>query len=100
MEVKRLRELGLQIFKTLNELNSVFIEGIFHRTEWFTFRKNTHTHTHTHTHKMQVNFHKTTKYGDECLSTFGPHIWNLLPEPIKPEFNFIEVKYINQSIGK
>ena len=47
MEVKRLRELGLQIFKTLNELNSVLIEGIFHRTEWFTFRKNTHTHTHT-----------------------------------------------------
>ena len=39
MEAKRLRALGLQIFKTLNELNSVFIEGIFHRTEWFTFRK-------------------------------------------------------------
>ena len=51
MEVKRLRALGLQIFKTLNELNSVFTEGIFHRTEWFTFRKHTHTHTHTHTHK-------------------------------------------------
>ena len=33
MEVKRLRTLGIEIFKTLNQLNPAFIEEIYHRTK-------------------------------------------------------------------
>ena len=35
MEVKRLRTLRLEILKTLNKLNSAFIEEIFHRSKYF-----------------------------------------------------------------
>ena len=32
MEVKHLKTLGLEVFKTLNNLNPAFVEEIFHRT--------------------------------------------------------------------
>ena len=58
-EVKRLTTLGLKVFKALNSLNPVFMEEIFHRTKWITHRPN----------NMQVNVHKTARYGDESLIT-------------------------------
>ena len=64
MEVKHLRALGLEVFKTLNNLNPAFMEEIFHRTKWLTLRPN----------NTQVNVHKTAKYGDKRLRTLGPHI--------------------------
>ena len=66
MEVKHLRTLGLDVFKTLNNLNPAFMEEIFHITKWLTHRPS----------NMQVNVHKTAKYGDKSLRTLGPHIWN------------------------
>ena len=64
MEVKRPRTLGLQIFKTLNNLNPAFMEEIFHRSKWLTRRTN----------NIQINVHKTAKYGNKSLRTLGPHI--------------------------
>ena len=40
MEVKRLRTLRLEDFKTLNNLNPAFREEIFHRTKWLAQRAN------------------------------------------------------------
>ena len=70
IEVKRLRTLGLEVFKSLNKLNPTFMEEIFHRTKWLTDRQN----------NIQVNVHKAAKYGDKSLRTLGPHIWNSLQE--------------------
>ena len=52
MEVKRLRTLGLEVFKTLNNLNTAFLKEIFHTTKWLTHILN----------NIQVNVHKTAKY--------------------------------------
>ena len=82
MEVKRLRTLGLEVFKTLNNLNPAFMEEIFHRTKWLTHRSN----------NIQVNVHKKAKYGDKSLRTLGPQIWNSLPEQMKAETNFIKFR--------
>ena len=38
--VKRLRTLGLEVFKTLNNINPAFMKEIFHRTKWLTHRLN------------------------------------------------------------
>lgn len=54
MEVKRLTTLGLKVFKALNSLNPVFMEEM-----WITHRPN----------NIQVNVHKTARYGDESLIT-------------------------------
>ena len=59
MEVKRIRTPRLEVFKT-------FMEEIFHRNKWLVDRPS----------NKQINVHKTAKYGDKCLRTLGPHIWN------------------------
>ena len=88
--VKRLITLGLEIFKTLNNLNHDFMEEIFHRTKWLTHRLN----------NLQVNVYKTAKYGDKSLRNLGPHIWNSLLEHMKAETNFIKLReYTNQWFG-
>ena len=87
MEVKCLITVGLEVFKTLNNLNPAFMEEVLHRTKWLTHRPN----------KIQVNVHKKAKYGDKSLRTLGPHIWDSFPEHIKAETNFIKFReYINQ----
>ena len=66
------------------------MEETFHRTKWLTHRTN----------NVQVNVRKTAKYGDKSLRNLGPHIWNLLPEHMKAETNFIKFReYINQGFG-
>ena len=90
MGVKRLRTLALEIFKTLQNLNPIFMEEIFQKTKWMTHRPN----------NIQVNTHKTVKYGDKGLRTLGPQIWNSLPEHIKNETDYIKFKeYISQWFG-
>ena len=73
MEVKRLRTLGLEDFKTLNNLNPAFREEIFHRTKWLAQRAN----------NIKVNIQKKPNF-----ETLGSCIWSSLPENIKEETNF------------
>ena len=40
------------------------MEEIFHRTKWLIHRSS----------NIQINVHKTAKYGDKNLRTLGPHI--------------------------
>ena len=55
MEVKRLRNLALEIFQTLNHLNPKYILEIFHETTNFTHRP----------FNIKVDQNNTTKYGDK-----------------------------------
>ena len=64
--------LGSQAGGALDNLSPAFMEEIFHRTKWLRHRPN----------NIQVNVCKTAKYGDKSLRTFGPHIWNSLPDHI------------------
>ena len=64
MEVKRVRILGLEIFKTLNSRDPAFMEEIFHRTNYLIHSAN----------NRQVNVTKTAQYGDKSLRTLGPDI--------------------------
>ena len=90
MEVRRLRTLALEIFKTLQNLNPIFMEEIFQKPKWLTNRPN----------NIQVNTHKAVKYGDKSLRTLGPHIWNSLPDHIKRETDYKKFKeYISQWFG-
>ena len=63
------------------------MEEIFQKTKWMMHRPN----------NIQVNTHKTVKYGDKSQRTLGPQIWNSLPEHIKNETDYINFKeYISQ----
>ena len=73
MEVKLLRNLALEIFKTLNHLKSEYMKEIFYKTTNF-------THRHFN---IKVNQNNTTKYGNKSLRSLGPHIWISLPKQTK-----------------
>ena len=55
MEVKRLRTLPLEAFKTLNNMNPEHIKEIFHKTAFTTHRPL----------NLEVNETHTTKYGNK-----------------------------------
>ena len=78
MEIKRLRFLAVEIFKTLNDLNPSFMKEIF----------SPKTSSKMHPNNIAVKNHQSAKYGDKSLKTLGPKIWNSLPEIIKAERSF------------
>ena len=54
MEVKRLRTLALEVFKTLNKRNPEYMKEIFHKTSFTTHRPL----------NLEVDKKHTTKYGN------------------------------------
>ena len=73
MEIKRLRVLALEIFKTLNNLIPNFTKDIFNFSPYSTHRK----------HDICVRSRNTSNCGDRSLRALGPHTWNSLPGNIK-----------------
>ena len=73
METKRLRAMVHEIFKTLNNLNPVFMKGIFHYSPNLTHKK----------HNLYIHAQNTTKFGNKSLRASGANIRNTLPEYIK-----------------
>ena len=66
MEVKLLKTLALEVFKTLNNMNPAYMKEIFHKTA-FTMHRPLN---------LEVNENHTTKYGNKSLGCLCPHIWN------------------------
>ena len=90
MEIKRLRCLALEIFKTVNNLNPYYMKKIFSKTTNLTHRPL----------DIKFNQNNTTKYGNNSLRSLGPHIWNSLPSEIKKETEYEKIKnYMNDWFG-
>ena len=90
MEVKRLRTLALEIFKTFNNLNPDYMKEIFFKITNLTHRS----------FDIKVNQNSSTKHGQKSLKNLGPHICNSLPIEIKEETNYGKFKnYINKWFG-
>ena len=85
MEVKRLRTLALEVFKTANHMNPKYMKELFHKTAFQTHRRL----------NLEVNESHTTKYGNKSLRCLGPHIWNSLPNQIKKETDYTKFKEFN-----
>ena len=90
MEMKLLRCLALEIFKTVNNLNPYYMKEIFSKTTNLTHRP------------LDIIFNQsnTIKYGSNNLQSLGPHIWNSLPREIKKEMDYKKFKnYMNDWFG-
>ena len=68
MEIKRLRTLALEIFKTLNNLNPTFMKYMFNFSPYGTHRK----------HDTFVPTRNTPNYGDRSLRVLLDHIHGTL----------------------
>ena len=90
MEIRRIRTLVVEIFKTLNNINPNFMKEIFHFSPYNTHKR----------HNIFVHSRNTSSYGDESLRALGPHIWNSLPESIKSTTSlFVLKKFIKNWFG-
>ena len=90
MEVKRLRTLALEVFKTLSNMNPEYLKEIFHETAFTTHRP----------YNLEVNVNHTTKYGNKSLRCLGLHNWNSLPNQIEKETDYTKFKeFINDWLG-
>ena len=86
MEVRTLRTLALETFKTLNDVNPAFMKNRFAKREVPKRRKN----------NLEIPNRNTVKYGDKSIRSLGPHIWNGLPAEIKNENSYDKFKeYLN-----
>ena len=81
MNVKRLRFLCVEIYKTINNLNPSFMKQIFESRET---NRNVHE-------KYRLNFnipnYNQIIFGKKSLRIFVPKIWNSLPYHIKSSKN-------------
>ena len=75
MEIKRLRNLALEIFKMINNLNPSFMKSIFSAKQNARVRPN----------DILAKTCKSATFGDKSLATLGPKMWNPLPQNIKAE---------------
>ena len=81
-EIKRLRNLALEIIKTINNLNPRFMKSIFSAKLNAKVRPN----------DILVKTRKSATFGDKSLATLGPRIWNALPQNIKAENSYVKFK--------
>ena len=70
MNIKSMRILANEIFRTINNINLSFIN------DNFTCKVNLKVQPNN----LSVKSCKTTKYGTKGLTTLGPQIWNTLPQ--------------------
>ena len=85
MEIKRLRNLATEIFKTVNNLNPSFMKNIFTSKENARVRPN----------NILVKSHNSVTYGDKSLMTLGPKIGIALPWKMKSETSHKKFKEYN-----
>ena len=76
----RIRNIKIEIFKTLNNLNPVYMKDIFVKN------------TRSESTKLYVQRHNAKTYGEKSLRILGPKIWNELSEHIRSEKCFQKFK--------
>ena len=82
MEVKRLRILAIEVFKTLNNLNPPYMKEII--------EKNRENSNYPLNLKMQS--HRFVTYGENSIRVTAPRVWNALPEYFKVQRSFESFK--------
>ena len=73
MEIKRLRTLVIEAFKTLNDLNPTYMKEIFVKNNQYS----------NYSNNINTHIHSGVTYGEKSLSYLAPKIWNSLPEYYK-----------------
>ena len=86
MNVKRLRTLCIEIFKTLNNLNPSFMKEIF------SLRETNRPVQEKYKLNLDIPSYNQVTFGRKALTFFGRKIWNSLPYHIKSAKNCASFK--------
>ena len=82
MEVKRLRLLALEIFKAFNENCPTFIKDYFEKNENSVSKK----------YNLKIPIRNSATFGENSLRSIAPRVWNSLPEQLKTETSYVNLK--------
>ena len=82
MEVKRLRLLALEIFKSFNENCPTFIKDYFEKNENSVSKK----------YDLKIPIRNSATFGENSLRSIAPRVWNSLPEQLKTETSYVKFK--------
>ena len=75
MEVKRLRSLAIEVYKTINNLNPRYMKELFNRS--------TNRTSNRFGNNLQSKSFKQVKFGRNSLRVLAPVLWNSLPREAK-----------------
>ena len=78
MEVRRLRVLALEIFRSVNKLNPVYMQSLF--------EKNVNSKRYKDDFKAPIR--NSVTFRDKIIRVLGSHIWNMLPAELKRETSY------------
>ena len=82
MEIKRLRILATEIFKTFSNINHNYMKSIF----------TPRTNVKVRANDIFAKSHNSVNYGDKDLTALDPKKWNKLTQKIKSESNVNKFK--------
>ena len=86
MNVKRLRALCVELYKTINKLNPEFMRDLF-KLRW-----TNRPVREKYKMNMIIPEFNQVSYGKKSLRTFGPKLWNSLPYHVKSSENLESFK--------
>ena len=84
MAIKRVHSLSTEIFKSLNNLNALYMKDLFHR--------NVSTYSLRSSNDLLVPRVNQTTFGLRCIRYEGVVMWNHLPKHIKTAENIATFK--------
>ena len=91
MDVKQMRYLCVEIYKTLNNLSSDYVKDIFQVQQ--------SAYSSRRPHNIPIPRVNQTKFGTRSIRCEGPRIWNHLPDSIKSAENLQMLK-LSLKLGK
>ena len=65
----RLRVLALEVFRSVNKLNAVYMQSLFEK--YINFKR--------YIDDLKVSIRNSVTFGDKRVRLLGYHIWNMLP---------------------
>lgn len=88
MKITRLRILAIEVFRTLHDLNPIYMKELF--------KKSNHRTSERLKHNIDVPKYNQIRFGKNSLRVLGPMLWNSLPNEARstnslPKFK----KFIN-----
>ena len=82
MEVRQIRVLPLEVFRSVNKLNPVYIQSFFE----------TNVNSKRYKDDLKVPIRNSVTFGEKGVRVSGPHIWNMLPAELKRETSYEKFK--------
>ena len=82
MEVRRLRVIAHEVFRSVNKLNPVYMQSLFEKN----------VNSKRYKDDLQVPIRNSVTSGDKSVRVLGTHIWNMLPAELRRETSSAKFK--------